>query len=98
LRSLLEELSTNKEIKSYKNEEYYNFKSLGLALQWKRNENTKTLHAVHFYAEGVNGFKQYKGKLPYGIEWSMNNVDIVKKSVHFHFISFHFISLDFGIS
>jgi hypothetical protein len=79
LRSLIAQLSSRLEVKTYSNEEYYNFKDLGLALQWKRDGNTKTLHAVHFYAEGVDGFHRYKGKLPYDIQWHMNNVDIVKK-------------------
>jgi hypothetical protein len=53
---------------------YVNFKPLGLSLLFENG----CLDGVFLYKQGVDGYGEYKGKLPYEMSMSMNNVQIVK--------------------
>lgn len=53
---------------------YLNFQSQGLSLLFVNG----ILDGVFLYRDGVDGFKEYQGPLPYGISLSLNNVQIVK--------------------
>jgi len=70
-------LNSNKSFKTKEisNHLYINFLEEGISL----NFLDKRLTTIFFFNEGVHGYKQFKGMLPYKITWEMKNKAIVEK-------------------
>lgn len=65
MQKFIDDLGEYPEIKKYENEFYYNFKNSGIAMRFDRK--SRTLVMLYFYSDGKDGFRQYRGKLPFGL-------------------------------
>eukprot|EP01135_Chromosphaera_perkinsii_P004601 Nk52_evm1s291 gene=Nk52_evmTU1s291 len=54
---------------------FENYKCLGLSLCFEENR----LDAIHMYNEGFDEYEQYKGALPYHLDWQDVNANVVRK-------------------
>jgi hypothetical protein len=54
---------------------YYSFQDKGLSI---RLDERGFITSIFFYAEGVDGFRQFRGFLPYGLEFTMTRADVEK--------------------
>jgi hypothetical protein len=52
---------------------YYDYKSKGIRLVFTR---TRRLNIISLYSEGVDGYRQYKGNLPYGLSFQSSRKEI----------------------
>lgn len=53
--------------------DYYNYKPVGISLLFNPQNQ---LSSIFFYAEGADGFKEYKGDLPFGLTFKMTRKEI----------------------
>jgi hypothetical protein len=65
----------NYKVKEIKNFEYVNFNENGMCLCFQE----KVLQYVYLYNDNIEGYKQYKGKIPYNVSWDLRNKQIVEK-------------------
>jgi hypothetical protein len=54
---------------------YYSYKEKGLSI---RLDERGFITTIFFYAEGADGFRQYRGGLPYGISFTMTRTEVEK--------------------
>src|SRR5687768_6660770 len=54
---------------------YYSFKDKGVSI---RLDERGFIGSIFFYAEGTDGFRQFRGLLPYGLDFTMTRADVEK--------------------
>lgn len=69
VQTLMKEIGDAPEIHHFSDSYYYNFKEKGISLKFDTSDE---LVAIFLYREGADEFSQYKGKLPFGIDWKMS--------------------------
>lgn len=68
-----------KEIKTFKDCIFHNYKPLGISFQYLQKDTKWVLDSIFLYNENEFQYKKYKGPIPHDIKFSNNNVDIVKR-------------------
>jgi hypothetical protein len=69
----LSELGDLPEIRKFDDAYYYSYKSKGISLNFDTKD---TLINIFLYAEGVDGFQQYQGVLPFKLSFTKNRKEI----------------------
>lgn len=76
LVSELRAKSVKEERKTYSDCYYLNFKEEGISFCFKASR----LDSIFIYSSyNKDKFLEFKGKLPYGLSWDMNNVNVVQR-------------------
>jgi len=71
----LNTINTPAEISRHSDSYYYSFKSKGISLRFNSDD---ILTTVFLYSEGADGFRQFQGKLPFGLTFLDKRKDIEK--------------------
>jgi len=67
------------ETKHIAKETFYNFKSAGISLCFMKEDESLKLDCIWVYNGGIDGFAQFKGRVPFELSLDMTNADVVEK-------------------
>jgi hypothetical protein len=71
---LIKSITCERSEKRFKDSYYYSYKLCGLILRF---ENDKKLSTIFLMSEGEEDFSEYKGKLPYNLDFNLNRSEVV---------------------